>query len=148
MSFPRGVFALLIFGKFWRAAPQGPFGFLRVRRNSANFPGVPQVSLWPSAAVFVCCFDPGAPQGSFGSPGSLELFSRTSVVHRGAPRGSQLPVGTQGAKRNVSEVFVEDSRPHWLAECWDPGEGLLEYSEILELVGSQPKKDQRYVGNC
>ena len=62
----------------------------------ASDPRVPQASLWPSAAALIYCFGPGAPQGSFGPLGGLEQFSRISVIHRGAPRGSQVPLGISG----------------------------------------------------
>ena len=126
-------------------APQGSLGFRRVRRNSANSPGASQVSSWPSAAVFVCCFDPGTPQGSFDPPGGPEQFSRTSVVHRGVPRGSQVPLGTPGVQEEISETLAEGRRPQWLARGRYPfgdsfqGSHSVIECEIWELVRNQVK---------
>ena len=103
---PEGCFCFIKFFEIRTrgpGAPQGSRGTLRVRRNLANTPGVPQVPLRPFAAVLACCCDPGASQVPHGSFGSLEIFI-ILAVDRGTPKGSRTPAGALGTVNLAFDV--------------------------------------------
>ena len=115
---PLWPFAIALFHCFGPGAPQGSCGpfvvlehFLGISIVHRAAPGVLQVSF-----------------GSLGTFGNVAAILIRIFDPREPPRARGIPGGSLTALRSLGESFEEfqGRRPHWLACCWDPGEGVLE----------------------